>query len=221
LQYCYLCGSQLLKKKNKSKDHVPPDCIFPQEKPANLITVSCCTDCNGAFSQLDQKMRNFFAIIADDKSGEVGKRAQSEILRSRKLSSDFLSYTKKHPSLIDDQGNPRLVFYFDKDEISRWLIRVVKGLSFRRNKTRITDSSLFEVDILSQFMPQPSKTFPLEDGLEFRPHFVYGVVAEEGYDFWVLIFYDHLMFSVAVKPSAKQTTPNELMEPTPFSRGSS
>jgi hypothetical protein len=208
LQYCYLCGNKLLKNKNKSKDHVPPDCIFPQEKPANLITVPCCTDCNGAFSQLDQKMRNFFTILAGDKSGELGKKAQSEILRSRKLSSDFLSYTKEHPSLVNEQGKSRLVFYFDKDELSRWLIRVVKGLWFHRKKTRISDSSVYEVDILSQFMPQPSNTFPLEDGLEFRPHFGYGVVVEETYDFWALIFYDHLMFSVTVKPSAEERSPN-------------
>jgi hypothetical protein len=198
---------------------VPPDCIFPEEKPRNLKTVPCCIECNRAFSQLDQKMRNFFAIIAADKSGELGKKAQSEILRSRKLSLDFLSYTKKHPSLIDDQGNPRLVFYFDMDELSKWLVRVVKGLSFYRNKTRISESSAYEAEILSQFMPQPSNTFPLEDGLEFRPHFVYGVVAGEASDFWVLIFYDHLMFSVTVRPPAERGTPNKLMQPTPYGRG--
>jgi len=177
------------------------------------MTVHCCTDCNGAFKQLDQKIGNFFKIIAGDKSGELGKKAQSEILRSRKLSLDFLSYTKEHPSLADDQGNTRLMFYFDKDELSRWLIRVVKGLSFRRNGTRISESSVYEVNVLSQFMPQPSDTFPLEDGLKFRPYFVYGVVAEEASDFWVLIFYDHLMFSVKVRPPAERTMSNKSIQP--------
>ena len=204
MKYCYLCGSKLLKNKNRSKDHVPPDCIYPQEKPINLITVPCCSDCNVSFSQLDQKMRNFFAIIAGDKSGDLGKKAQTEVLRSGKLRSDFLSYTKDHPSLVDDQGNPRLEFFFDKDELSRWLIRVIKGLSFHRNKTRISDSSSYEVEILSQFVPQPSNTFPFETGLEFRPHFVYGVIEGQGHDFWILTLYDHLMFSVTVRPSAKQ-----------------
>lgn len=199
MKYCYLCGNRLKKNDNKSKDHVPPECIFPQEKPANLITIFCCSNCNGAFKQLDQKMRNFFAIIAGDKSGIVGKKAQYEILRSRKLSSEFFSYTKEHPSLTDDQGNPRLVFYFSYEELNRWLIRVVKGLSFRRNKARIGESAIYKVEILSQFEPQPSNTFPMENGLEFRPHFVYGVIAEEKCEFWVLIFYDHLMFSVTVK----------------------
>ena len=42
----------------------------------------------------------------------------------------------------------------------------------------------------------------MEEGLEFRPHFVYGIVKEKNVDFWVLIFYDHLMFSVSVDSSA-------------------
>lgn len=203
MKQCYLCGEGLIKNKNKSKDHVPPDCIFPQEKPPNLITVPCCTECNGAFKQLDEKMRNFFAIIAGDKSGEVGKIAQHEILRSRRLSKEFLSYTKEQGSLVDYQGNPRLIFHFNNEELDRWLVRVVKGLFFHRNKTRISESAIYEVKVLSECVPQPSKTFPMEEGLEFRPYFVYGIIQEGDSNFWVLIFYDHLMFSVTVNVSTQ------------------
>ena len=147
-------------------------------------------------------MGNFFAIIAGDQSGDLAKKAQQEILRSQKLSSEFLSYTKEHPSLVDDQGNPRLVLYFDKDELKHWLVRIVKGLFFyRNNKTRISDSAVYEVEPLSEYTPQPSNTFPPEDGLEFIPHFSYCAVAKDKTDFWVLIFYDYLMFSVTVKTS--------------------
>jgi len=38
------------------------------------------------------------------------------------------------------------------------------------------------------------------------PYFVYGVIQEENTDFWVLIFYDHLMFSV----TADFTTVNKM-----------
>jgi hypothetical protein len=195
---CYLCGKGLRKNENKSKDHVPPDCIFPREKPQNLITVPCCIRCNEAFKLLDEKMRNFFAVLSGDKSGEVGKIAQHEILRSGRLSKDFLSYTKQHPSLVDDHGNPRLVFYFNNEELERWLIRVVKGLAFHRTRIRISDGAVYKMRVLSEFVPQPSNTFPMEKGLEFRPHFVYGVIQDGNADFWVLIFYDHLMFSIRV-----------------------
>ena len=198
MRQCYLCGKGLRKNENKSKDHVPPDCIFPKEKPQNLITVPCCIECNGAFKLLDEKMRNFFAVLAGDKSDEVSKIARHEILRSGRLSKDFLSYTKQHPALVDDQGNPRLVFYFNNEELERWLIRVVKGLAFHRTRIRISDGAVYKMKVLSEFVPQPSNTFPMEKGLEFRPHFVYGVIQEDNTDFWMLIFYDHLMFSITV-----------------------
>ena len=54
---CYICGVDLIKNKNKSKDHVPPECIFPDEKPKNLKTVPCCIKHNAEFQALDEKMR--------------------------------------------------------------------------------------------------------------------------------------------------------------------
>ena len=143
-------------------------------------------------------MRNFFALLAGDKSAGVGQIAWREVLRSRKWHEVFLSYTKEHPTLVDDTGNPRLVFYFDDDELKAWLIRLVKGLFYRHNKARISDAAIYKVGKYPQFAPQPSDTFPMEKGLEFRPYFVYGVIQEPNNDFWVLIFYDHLIFSVSV-----------------------
>ena len=197
MKQCYLCGEKLIKNKNKSNDHVPPDCIFPKDKPPNLITVPCCKVCNEKFKQIDEKMRNFFAILAGEKSVGVGQIARREVLRSRKWSDVFLSYTKEHPTLVDNSGRPRLVFYFD-DELHTWLIRIVKGLFYRLNKTRISENAIYQVGKYPQFVPQPSDTFPMEKGLEFRPYFVYGVIQEPDNDFWILIFFDHLMFSVSV-----------------------
>jgi hypothetical protein len=198
MKQCYLCGEKLVKNKNKSKDHVPPDCIFPQDKPPNLMTVPCCKRCNEEYKQLDERMRNYLALLAVDKTASVGETARREVLRSRKWREVFLSYTKQHPNLVDDNGNPRLVFFFDENELKPWLVRIVKGLFYKLNRTRIGDAAVFKVEKYPQFNPQPSETFPMEKGLEYRPYFVYGVVHEENNDFWVLIFYDRLMFSVSV-----------------------
>ncbi len=97
MKQCYLCGEELIKNRNKSKDHVPPDCIFPQDKPRNLITIPCCKNCNEEFAQLDEKMRNFLAILAIDKSGDVGQIAKRNVLKSQKRREEFLAYTKKIP----------------------------------------------------------------------------------------------------------------------------
>ena len=193
-----MVGKSTGKNKNKSKDHVPPDCIFPEDKPSNLITVPCCIKCNNEYQHLDEKMRNFLALIAGDNSSSVGKIAQKEVFRSQKWKDVFLSYTKQHPELIDNVGNPRLVFYFDDNELNTWLVRIVKGLFYKLRGNRISKDATFKVEKYPQFVPQPSDSFPMENGLEFRPYFVYGVIQEENNDFWVLIFYDRLMFSVSV-----------------------
>ncbi|OGO65584.1 MAG: hypothetical protein A2029_08400 [Chloroflexi bacterium RBG_19FT_COMBO_47_9] len=143
-------------------------------------------------------MRNYFAILAGDKSGIVGQIAKRAILESGKLRELFLSYTKEHPTLIDDIGNQRLVFYFNDDELKTWLIRVVRGVSYYINKKRISDTAIYKLFIYPKLIPQPSDTFPMEKGLEFRPYFVSGVIQELNNDFWVLIFYDKLIFSVSI-----------------------
>jgi hypothetical protein len=56
---CYVCG-EALTPENRSKDHVPPKGIFPRPFPANLITVSCCRNCNESYS----KDEEFFRLIA-------------------------------------------------------------------------------------------------------------------------------------------------------------
>lgn len=156
---CYLCGTILIKNQNKSKDHIPPDCIFPDNKPRNLITVPCCIKCNKEYKTLDEKMRNFISILAGKKASDVGEKAKREVLKSQKLLNQFLSYTKPHPSLVDNNGNHELLFYFKDQEINKWLIRIVKGLYFHRNKTRIDEHSIFNVIKHTELCPQPSPSF--------------------------------------------------------------
>ena len=149
-------------------------------------------------------MRNYLAILAGKNSGEVGSKAEKVVLNNPKLRKKFLSHTKKHPSMVDSDGNPRLLFFFDDEELQRWLIRVVKGIFFYRNKRRISDKAIYSIEKHPEFRPPPSMTFPMEDGLELRPYFIYGIVQESSYDFWVLIFYDHLIFTVTVEtPTSK------------------
>lgn|GEM_PF-1403587 len=204
MKECYLCGEALVKRKNKSKDHVPPECIFPPRKPPNLITIPCCTDCNKEYGLLDEKMRNFFAILAGENSREVGNTAKRVMQRDTRLMKEFFSYTKPHPTLVDEAGEPRLIFFFSDIELNPWLIRIVKGLYYYRNGYRISNDAAFKVNTLSELKPPPSETFPMEEGLELRPYFVYGVLEniQVGTGYWVLVFYDYFVFTVDVNFSA-------------------
>ena len=201
MKQCYLCGKNLIKNVNKSKDHVPPDCIFPAGTQFT-ITVPCCITCNEQYHKLDEKMRNFIASLTSTVSSEPIKKAKRAILKSPKMIKEYLSYTKSHPTLVNDDGQPGLLFYFDSEELTRWLSRIVKGLFFHENRRRISDTAIFTAKALPEIPPQPSHIFPFEKGLERRPHFVYGMVQDDNEpnkDFWVLVFYDQIVFSVTVE----------------------
>jgi hypothetical protein len=218
---CYICSTNLIKNKNRQRDHVPPECVFPEDdKPPNLITVLCCAKCHSEFGELDERMRNYLAILAGESSAEAGDKARRVVLRSRKLQEDFLSHTQSHPSLVDSDGRPRSLFFFDDKELERWLVRVVKGLYFHRNKCGIDDDAVYRIEKLPELTPQPSMTFPMEKGLEFRPYFASGVLQKPNSDFWVLIFYDRLIFTVTVESPCGSTPPNKSPDaPAPIGAG--
>jgi hypothetical protein len=146
-------------------------------------------------------MRNYVAILAAAASGDPGEKARREVLRSPKLVADFLTHTRPHPTMTDPQGEPRHLFFFDDRELSDWLTRIVKGLHFARTGERLPGATQFSVNKLPELKPQSSLTFPMEDGLQFRPHFTYGRVPDAPQDVWILVFYDSLVFSVAVHSS--------------------
>src|SRR5713226_1536877 len=50
---CFLSDSL----ENLTRDHIPPKNLFPDPKPSNLITVSCCATCNSKFSKDDELVR--------------------------------------------------------------------------------------------------------------------------------------------------------------------
>lgn len=201
MRQCYLCGANLLKNVNSSKDHIPPDCFFPAGTQP-MITVPCCITCNKEYCRLDEKMRNFIATLSSSVSTEPIEKGRQATLKSPGTAREYLSYTKSHPTLVTADGQPRLLFFFDSEELTSWLSRIVKGLFFHENRRRISDAAVFTVKSLPEIRPQPSVTFPFEKGLERRPYFVYGVVKDDNKpnrDFWVLVFYDQIVFSVTVE----------------------
>lgn len=195
---CYLCGTSLIKNVNKTRDHIPPECIFPAG--TNNITVLCCKDCNEEYDPLDEKIRNHMASLftIPTRPIEKGHRA---VLQSQKLAKEYLSYTQEHPTLKGKNGEPRLIYYFNKVELDKWLIRIVKGLYFHEKKKRINEQAKFEPKAHPEIYPPKSGSFPLEEGLERRPYFTYSFQENISIneDFWLFMFYDKLLFSVIVK----------------------
>lgn len=197
---CYLCGKKLIRKVNWTKDHIPPDCFFPPGTQS-MIIVPCCYPCNQEYEPLDEKIRNHIAslIKIPSKPIEKGHRA---VMQSLKLKKEYLSYTKEHPTLKRKNGKPRLIYHFNKLELDKWLIRIVKGLYFYKNQKRIVENAIFRPEVIYDIIPPSAESFPMEKGLERRPYFIYGVekvqISPEIY-FWGFIFYDKLLFTVEVE----------------------
>ena len=69
---CYLCGIPLipvpsgyrspLQPNHATRDHVPPDGLFCDPKPTNLITVPCCNEHNKRHSGVDERLRILTAL---------------------------------------------------------------------------------------------------------------------------------------------------------------
>lgn len=71
IKWCYLCRGT----ENLTRDHVPPENLFPKPKPSNLITVPCCKTCNESFSKLDEQFRVFVSMPVNvSDTGKAVKR---------------------------------------------------------------------------------------------------------------------------------------------------
>jgi len=165
-----------------------------------MITVPCCYEHNQEYKLLDEKIRNHMAFLVIIRSIPVEKGRQA-VLNSPKLARDFLSHTKELPTLKGEDGKPRISYVFDKTEIDKWLIRIVKGIYFWENRKRIAEDAIFRPEVIYDIMPQSSASFPMEKGLERRPYFIYGVTKVEqnpAKELWGLVFYDKLLFIVEV-----------------------
>ena len=145
-------------------------------------------------------MRNYFAILAGDKSQDLGKISTKVLFRNNKKMDEFISNTRLHPSLKDKNGYPYLLYYFDKNEIKPWLIRLVKGIYFKKNKTRLENVE-FLVNLHPDIKPPTCKSFLFEEGLEYCPYFVYKMLTDDknkNLQHWIFIFFDRLVFQVTV-----------------------
>jgi hypothetical protein len=90
IKWCYLCKA----KENLTKDHIPPENLFPKPRPGNLITVPCCRPCNDSYSKLDEQFRAF--ITSQVNVSITGK----EMMRQKVVGSSF----KRSPALRKQMG---------------------------------------------------------------------------------------------------------------------
>ena len=69
---CTYCG----RKRQITKDHIPPKNLFPKPRPSDLITVPCCLECNQRISKDDE----YFRLVITMRYDVSQRRDASEVL---------------------------------------------------------------------------------------------------------------------------------------------
>lgn len=130
---CYLCGEPGA----DTRDHVPPRGMFPKEPKGNLITVPAHKACNEAFSQDDERFRNF--IVAAGSLSPAGFRAwRHQVLPSfRKNRKGFIELRDSLVLLRAPvpAGEPDTILpgiQLDGALVGRQIKRIVRGLFYQR-----------------------------------------------------------------------------------------
>jgi hypothetical protein len=203
ITWCYLCGSP----NGTTSDHVPPQNLFPEPRPTNLITVACCELCNKSFSNLDEQFRAFIATAAN-----VSERGKG-IMRNKVFGSSF----KRSPALkkqmakgvslgtlMTRQGPTTVpLITVDREVLNPFFIRVTKGLLATFYHETNYFGHMFVVSQPSQFSAEhplfKTATSQMEAGERgdgvFR--FWHRVEQKKGCaGLWIYQFYDAALFIV-------------------------
>jgi hypothetical protein len=130
--YCYFCA-----KVASSREHVPPKCLFPEEKDLNnggnyrknLITVPSCDEHNSNKCKDDEYLQ---LILVHGYFNNVTGREHfnKKVIRALTRRPAILAalYASKHPVTVEAQ--PTVAVNIDRVRFNRVLEQVCQGLHF-------------------------------------------------------------------------------------------
>ncbi|XCN74240.1 MAG: hypothetical protein Q3M24_05685 [Candidatus Electrothrix aestuarii] len=218
---CYFCG-----KPATSSEHVPPKCIFPEQKDLadedyrkNLITVPSCEKHNSAKSHDDEFLMFCLApVVGNNGTGflHTNTKLARSLARNPHLIKDTIRDARPL-NLVAPSGTtfPVLVGSPDMERLCRSLQAVARGLYFYANgsrfKGKVTVIPSFVkfppgkimsiVQLLAQRMIDQNRTDWVTHGTNPRI-FTYqiGPVDQFGMTPMVMTFYSRAEFFVAFQP---------------------
>lgn len=121
-----------------TKDHIPPEKLFPSPRPGNLITVPACGDCHSDTSRDDEYFRLKVCLREDAGNHPKARENWAAIFRSlgrveagglrKSFSADMRSVQLCTPAGI--YVGRRLSYDVDMVRIRRVVERIVRGFYF-------------------------------------------------------------------------------------------
>lgn len=233
---CYFCG-----KLATSSEHVPPKCIFPEQKDLpdedyrkNLITVPSCDKHNAAKSRDDEFLMTCLAPLVGN-NGTGFLHTNTKLARSHVRNPHLINDTirdAKPLNLVTDDGTAFPVFVGrpDMERLCRSLQAVAYGLYFhtygKRFKGKVTvipsfvkfppGSTMSIVKLLAQRMVDQDRTHWQTDG-DNPDIFTYqiGPVDQFGLTPLVMNFYARAEVLAAFQPKAVHLPHKNVFDATP------
>jgi hypothetical protein len=132
VEVCAYCGTEA----PTTRDHIPPKGIFPDPRPADLITVASCARCNHGASADDDRFRAYLSLhVGTDTvtTQRLWERAIRGIRRNRQLHSRLLqemepTWLTTPSGVIQGRG---VLGRWDSDAHDKTVERMIRGLYFR------------------------------------------------------------------------------------------
>src|SRR3989442_5419218 len=197
-----------------TRDHVPPELLFPSPKPNNLVTVPACRPCNKGFQKDDEVLAMFLtSLLGTNEAGmSVWKKKVSNGLWKRSPTFKRVIGSTFHylPRVLPDGRRgwaPALMV--ETDRILRVLRRIVRGLSWHEHRycdfpdasVRVLSDAELQVLPVSEARRLSERYGPGVTRVIMKDVFEYHyTTASDKYDdsAWWLIFYGATRFLVTV-----------------------
>lgn len=218
---CVYCGND----NDLTKDHIPPRCLFPDPKPADLITVPACNLCNEKFSKDDTYFRDMLILRQDlDKNPHINKLIDT-VIRSFKRSESDAYFRYVYSKIDKHDARTRSGIYvgeqptieIELNRINNVINRIVKGLHFYEKGIRLSpdyDVSTFSKEYIDNLNFDQSKTFLkhfISPTFEIKPkpigHGIFKYKCANSNNpnccIWILVFYDKVFFVSVTLPKDK------------------
>lgn len=221
---CVLCR----KHEADTRDHVPPQCLFPKPHPT-LITVPSCSGCNNGAHLDDEYFRSQLVLRQQSADSPAARKLSDKVFRGlhrpahQGLRSDILR-SLRPVRVVGRDGGGRAVSAYDVDgtRVRAVLSRTVTGLYFHHygqilpstyvvdgwtlNSAASTDTPQFRAVVsAAQAVYHSSSRHKIGDGV--FDYWFTRVDSEPGFSVWLLQFYDSLQFLLMSVPHEETSQP--------------
>ena len=190
---------------------MPPQGIFPDPKPTDLITIPACSVCNSA-SKLDDEYFRWLVATGSYGSEDALALIKKRIILKFRRRPALLRQIMKGATRVDvhSEGGIYLgrqpAFLFDRSRIQVVIDKTVRGLYYHERGIALPTNAIVGSFVLNPIFHDKFKevicSLPLRDvgdGVFSYRYWVSNETPEES--FWLLMFFDKTLFLTRTEPN--------------------